>query len=236
MRKTTRILVSPAEFQKENLREDGSIGLEYMKILHKDFQIIANQLLNAGITDRRKRRTYIIDKRNEEFYWTVIAYFSRNRKFFDSPLLFNSEKASFDKGLILCGEHGAGKTFMFKVLNYLNTLIGLGGNNFTINFSKKIVEDFNKKGHESIQNYYLGQRYFDGIGEELEGKFFGKEEVMKLILEERGEAYANHQLKTFASTNFLEEGFARYGSKVESQVNQMFNLVYAKSTDFRKLQ
>lgn len=234
MSRLTKVQVSPEEFQKLNLREDGSFPQKFTNFVHRDFKILANELLNAGRLRKDKRKNYVIDDFNNEFYYTVLYYFSRNERFFKSPLIYDIENASFDKGLLLCGVNGAGKSFMFKTLNYMNSLIGLSGNNFAYNTSKKVVDEFNEKGHEAIKNYYKGQRYFDDIGAENEGNHYGKEEIFRLLLETRYESFIDNNMKTFGSTNYKQEDFLRYGRRAESRIYEMFNIVYAKSIDFRK--
>lgn len=224
-----RIDMSPEVFQEKFMQPDGSVKDKFLDILHHDFQIKAKELL------RPVQRSYIINKKNEEFYWTVMTYFARNKRFFDSPLLWNKDDASFDKGLMICGINGAGKTFMFRVLDKLSPLVRLVGNEFSTVWAQDVVTDFNQNGYKEIVNNYRGQRYFDDIGAESIGSNFGKEEIFRIILEARHRIFEETGTKTFFTTNLTEEEIEeRYGKRVDSRIYQMFNLIFAKSIDFRK--
>ncbi len=229
MKALTKIMTTPEEFLKNNLEEDGSIGGKLTKIIHADFQKVVKELL------RPMHRQYIVDESNQELYWTIICYFARDKKFFDSPLLLNKEHASFDKGLLIAGMPGGGKTLMFRVFEKLGELIALTNNRFAVVYSQEVVDSFNVDGHKNIQNFNRGQKYFDDIGAESVGSNFGKEEIFRIILETRHRLFVDKGTKTFFTTNFdLDAIESRYGKRVESRVHEMFNLIFAKSIDFRK--
>lgn len=217
--------MSSGQFLKQYGNEDGSIKRNFAKILHSDFQIIAKQMLKPmngsfEITD---------------FYYTVIQYFAKNEKFFDSPVLFNKENANFNKGLLICGANGVGKTFMFRGLHKLNPLLNMVDNGFAMSTSKEVISKFNVNGHKELQDYFKGQRYFDDIGSEEDGTHYGKSEVFRILLETRYDTFINTGDKTFFTTNLSVDDLAvRYGDRAESRIFEMFNLILAKGKDFRK--
>jgi len=227
--KLTKIAVTPSQFQEENYRKDGSVGGKLTKIIHEDFKFVAKDLLKP------MNKSFIVNKENEDFYWSLICYFARDNRFFNSPALFNKENASFDKGLLVAGNPGGGKTFCFRVLYKLGDLIDLTENRFQMVYSQEVINSFNVHGHKDIQSFSKGQKYFDDIGAESVGSHFGKEEIFRTILEARHRLFIDHGKKTFFTTNFsLNDIEERYGKRVESRMHEMFNLIYAKSVDFRK--
>lgn len=229
MNTLTKIEVTPEQFQRENYDPEGCVGGNLTKILHKDFQIVAKEML------RPMHRSFQITEENKFFYWSLICYFARDKRFFNSPALFNKENASFDKGLLIAGNPGGGKTFAFRALNKLGDLLSLTDNRFKVVYSQEVIDSFNVNGHKDIQNFKRGQKYFDDIGAESVGSHFGKEEIFRTILEARHRLFIEQGTKTFFSTNFdLKKIEERYGKRVESRVHEMFNLIHAKSLDFRK--
>jgi len=226
----TKIELTPSQFQQENYQSDGSVGGLYTSIIHKDFQKVAKDFLKP------MNKPFIVNDENAAFYWSVICYFARDKRFFNSPALFNKENASFDKGLLIAGNPGGGKTFVFRCLNKLGDLIDLADNRFQMVYSQEVINSFNVNGHKDIQNFSKGRKYFDDIGAESVGSHFGKEEIFRTILEARHRSFIESGTKTFFTTNLaLKDIESRYGKRVESRLHEMFNLIHAKSVDFRKL-
>ena len=225
----TKIAVTPAQFQEQNYLEDGSVGGKFTKIVHNNFQTVAKDLLKP------MQKSFLINDDNRAFYWSVICYFARDKRFFDSPCLFNKDNASFDKGLLIAGNPGAGKTFVFRVLYKLGDLLDLTDNRFQMVYSQQVIDNFNTDGHKDIKVLNKGRKYFDDIGAESVGSHFGKEEIFRTILESRHRLFVETGTKTFFSTNLdLKKIEERYGKRVESRLHEMFNLIHAKGDDFRK--
>lgn len=128
------------------------------------------------------------------------------------------------KGILLTGPVGCGKTSLMKLLLHIiphkkthkiipcrNTVFGFNHIGF------KTIEDY---GNE---NYYC----FDDLGIEPTGRHFGKDcNVMGEILLSRYDLFLKSKIKTHATTNLnakeLEE---RYGNRVRSRMRQLFNLI-----------
>lgn len=148
-----------------------------------------------------------------------------------------------EKGLILFGGVGCGKTTMMKLFT-ANPKASYG-----VKACREISSSFTKHGYESIAPFYGKQRSyknyfnhseygicFDDMGEEKNKKYFGNEvNVMEDILETR---YNNKNLwaLTHITTNLDSQQIEEiYGSRVRSRMREMFELVSFKDiNDLRK--
>lgn len=129
-----------------------------------------------------------------------------------------------NKGLLLSGPVGCGKTSLMRLLKFLVPY----QKPYSVIPSRNIVFGFNHIGFKVIEDYGNGQYFcFDDLGVEPTGRHYGKDcNVMGEILLSRYELFVNHNIRTHCTTNLnakeLEE---RYGKRVRSRMRQMFNLV-----------
>lgn len=140
-----------------------------------------------------------------------------------------------DKGILLSGPVGCGKTSLMKLLKYIVP----HRRPYSVIPCRNIVFGFNHLGYKLIADYGDSQFFcFDDLGVEPEGVYFGKDcNVMGEILLSRYELFKNHRVKTHATTNLnAQELEARYGNRVRSRLRELFNLIGfdAKSKDKRK--
>lgn len=133
---------------------------------------------------------------------------------------------SLQKGVLLSGPVGCGKTSLMKLLRYIIP----GKPTYEMIPSRNVVFSFNHLGFKSVQEYGDSGSYcFDDLGLEPYGRFYGKDaNVMGEVLLSRYELYrtTRGRLKTHATTNLnaaeLEE---RYGNRVRSRMRELFNLI-----------
>ncbi len=142
-----------------------------------------------------------------------------------------------DKGLLVIGPVGCGKTSILKLLNYIVPQY----RPYTVVPSRNIVFSFNHLGYKTIEDYGNSKFFcFDDLGAEPPGRFYGKDcNVIGEVLLSRYDLYlnSNKKIKTHATTNLnAEELEARYGNRVRSRMRELFNLIsFAKnSPDKRK--
>ncbi|WP_268225163.1 P-loop NTPase family protein [Sinomicrobium oceani] len=141
-----------------------------------------------------------------------------------------------DKGILLVGPVGSGKTSLMRLLKYIVPY----QRPYEVIPSRNIVFGFNHVGYSLIESYGSHGFYcFDDLGIEPAGRYFGKDcNVIGEILLSRHELLKKHKIKTHATTNLnateLED---RYGNRVRSRMKELFNLVAfpKRTTDKRAM-
>ena len=143
------------------------------------------------------------------------------------------EKLNIDpnKGILLSGPVGCGKTSLMKLLRYIVP----HQKPYEVIPVRNITFAFNNIGYKTIQEYGNSNFYcFDDLGVETTGRHFGKDcNVMGEILLSRYDLFVRtchpergRGVKTHATTNLnAQELEERYGNRVRSRMRQMFNLI-----------
>ncbi len=129
-----------------------------------------------------------------------------------------------NKGLLLSGPVGCGKTSLMKLLKFLVPL----QRPYMVFPTRNIVFAFNHLGYKIIEEYGNSLFFcFDDLGVEPIGRHYGKDcNVMGEILLSRHELFIKHHIKTHATTNLnAQELEDLYGNRVRSRMRQLFNLI-----------
>jgi energy-coupling factor transporter ATP-binding protein EcfA2 len=165
---------------------------------------------------------YIISEQNEQVYRNFI-------------LTLHEQK----KGVILMGNPGSGKTFLFDVMQKITHPMS------NLKFSKvnclDVVLSFNQNGHEVFNNYTKTNVLFDDLGTESKGIYYGdKIEVFEKFIQFRYDLFMNKGIKTHFTTNLTPiEISERYGLRCASRLNEMCEYLVlggnSNYTDNRKL-
>jgi len=203
--------------------------------LWRDFSRIYYQDNNVLFSD---------DKDSIENIKVVMMYFLKDESFFDCKHLTNLSDPSFDKGLLIIGNFGNGKTSIMKAIH--KALMTYRDHSFACYDANDVVNDYDAC-KESIdkdsfwRRITSGRAYFDDVKTEREGSNYGKVNLFKDILERRD----SRSLTTHLTGNYkhghpndlnaaLVEYGERYGGRVHDRLFRMFNIIEFKGKSFRK--
>lgn len=155
----------------------------------------------------------------------LTAYFLRDQTTCDQVQI------SLDKGLLLSGPIGCGKTTLITLMRYITQPV----NKYFIKSCRDISFEFIQDGYEVIHRYSKGKLYepstrnycFDDLGIENNLKYYGNEcNIMAEIILSRYDLYISRQLQTHITTNLsASEIEAYYGNRVRSRMRELFNLI-----------
>jgi DNA replication protein DnaC len=133
-----------------------------------------------------------------------------------------------NKGLLLSGPVGCGKTSLMKLLPQIMPY----KTPFEVVPTRNIIFEFNAKGYDVLTPYNQNEVFcFDDLGIESTGCHYGKDcNVMGEILLSRYDLFMqtslNRRTLTHITTNLnakeLEE---RYGSRLRSRLRESYNLI-----------
>jgi DNA replication protein DnaC len=196
--------------------------------------------------------------------YTLLSYFFKNEKFYDSPLLNQTiSKPDLNKGLLVVGGTGCGKTSTFKAIYKMlfklcttpvkfildvkgdlqpttryKPLFGFSTCNDVVSEYEGLNTAEEKKNFWN--KYTKGTRYFDDLTTEREASNYGKVNLFQEMFEKRSIDLP----KTIATMNYHDQSGSlkqtldylgeKYGFRVHDRLFQMFNIIELKGTSLRK--
>lgn len=181
---------------------------------------------------------FVIDEGNFRVVQMLIMYFTSDPEFTKM-----GKNYSLNKGILLTGPVGTGKTILMKVFDSWLHNVGFTDREFVITSTRTVERDFTEKGNEIIDYYGKGSYKsdftarvycFDDLGlESSSSKHFGNGyNVMAEVIMDRYDL----RLLTHATTNLVPEDFREiYGERILSRMYEMFNCVVIDGKDRRKI-
>jgi DNA replication protein DnaC len=174
-------------------------------------------------------KNFKIYEEDEVVLYKLCIYFIRD---FEACAKLNIDP---NKGILLSGPVGCGKTSLMKLLRHIVP----HQKPYEVIPARNITFAFNNIGYKTIQEHGNSNFYcFDDLGVETTGRHFGKDcNVMGEILLSRYDLFLQRKIRTHATTNLnAQELEERYGNRVRSRMRQLFNLIAfnQESVDKRK--
>ena len=163
-------------------------------------------------------KNFKIYEEDEVVLYKLCIYFIRD---FEACAKLNIDP---NKGILLSGPVGCGKTSLMKLLRHIVP----HQKSYELIPARNITFAFNNIGYKTIQEYGSSNFYcFDDLGVETTGRHFGKDcNVMGEILLSRYDLFLQRKTRTHATTNLnAQELEERYGNRVRSRMRQLFNLI-----------
>jgi DNA replication protein DnaC len=162
---------------------------------------------------------------DHEIITKLLSYFLNDEE------LSKKYNISLNKGIMLIGPVGCGKTSLMSIFRLLND----PEERFILKSCRDVTFEFIKDGYETIFKYSKQSfKYdnpktycFDDLGTENSLKYYGNEcNVMAEILLSRYDLFINRQMKTHLTTNLNSEEIEEiYGVRVRSRLREQFNLI-----------
>lgn len=182
---------------------------------------------------------YTIDEFNSSVIDSLVLWTARDAVFNDKE-----KGRHVDKGILLMGQVGTGKTDLFRLLKiYLNQYMK-SPYSFSYGVVWKFTAEFNKSGYESLDDQEKGNRYYDelcltntrtGFPEKEQAMHYGS----KLLIGEelimlRYNSFKSCAYQTHFSTNATGAELKNcYGERAYSRLTEMCNFLPLIGNDRR---
>ena len=204
------------------------------------------------------RRDFIETKDTLANIAPIIEYFVMDQHFFNRSQLITNVHAlelapSFEKGLLIIGGYGNGKTSIMEALQLVFDHYRMPMR-FKGYKAHDLVTEYERIGadrtYRESSKYQFYNRltkvrglYLDDVKKEREASNYGKVNLIRDILEKR---YDHKKGKTYITCNYregdaaynLEDALAEFGEKygghIYDRLFEMFNIIEFKGTTFRK--
>lgn len=188
---------------------------------------------------------FILDKNNEIVFELLCNYFGNDEKFISLANNIDVQNPSLEKGVLLAGNFGVGKTWFMKLFSQNQRQC------FIIRNAKMIADMFQSDGEESMNDFTnlhknpindagtffqpVSGLCIDDLGtEDIKVHFGNKKNVIGDIIEKR--YFNKHTGVLFHGTTNLTSGQLNefYGGRVVSRMREIFNFIELRGNDRRK--
>lgn len=191
------------------------------------------------------KKGFVVNNDNHAVFTLLCKYFSEDQTFVSFAAMAGVQNPSLDKGILLAGNFGVGKTFIMRLFSRNQRQC------FDVLNAKDIANEFESDGQEGVDGYVkktknpindascFYQTYrglcIDDLGtEDTKNHFGNKKNVIGDLMEQRYAA-GNCGVFLHATTNLTAEQMKEfYGGRVISRFREIFNLIELTGEDRRK--
>ncbi|MDT0690049.1 hypothetical protein RM549_09660 [Salegentibacter sp. F188] len=177
-----------------------------------------------------------ITPENQQITFSIFRYFLQLPNFNEFGVIKN--KAGLDKGLLVYGDYGVGKSTLFDAIHAVGKVVWKHTESTQLWFPSISTVHMLTRYYESqkdntsnfkLESYYHGKLYLDDLGKE--DKAYNREEIIGKLLFERH----RRKLKTFVTTNENPSAIAaRYGNHIGDRLPEMFNIIKWEGKSWRE--
>ena len=208
--------------ESEKIQWDANLIANYYLV---NFEETFNKHVKIG-------KNYLIDDVNRETIKTVCQYFANDPEFEKIK-----EGYSLNKGLLILGPAGTGKTHLLKNLQKNPRFI------YELINCSEVVTDFSCKGRGVLGKYsdrhdafrYTGYAFDDLGAEDIGANFSDKcETMLELLLSYYNNLNGNFFHIHITSNLTVSQIRERYGDRLASRIKEMFNVIKLIGDDRRK--
>lgn len=195
------------------------------------------------------KREFQVTKDSNDLLYTILCYFFKDERFFKSPCLIIPESTtpSFDKGLLIMGNFGIGKTSILLALEQIfkKYVIYNPHIHFKSTTANEVVIAYEKiKTAEEKEDFYFknqrGFKCYDDVKSEDVASNFGKVNLFEKILFLRDSKGS----RTIITCNFdhsfpndfdkgLDQFGTKYGGHIYDRILNNFNFIQGNGKSLR---
>lgn len=188
---------------------------------------------------------FVWDKSNEMIFMLLCFYFSNDFQFVSLGESMGIKGASLEKGLLLGGMIGVGKTWMMQLFGKNQRQV------FALKTAKAIADTFQSEGEGSLEQFITcpklpvndAQNFYhtkiglciDDIGtEELKNHYGNRKNVIGDLIELRYSAGNCGPMLHLTTNLTMPQVKEFYGDRVGSRLRETMNIIELKGEDRRK--
>jgi len=170
-------------------------------------------------------KNFALNQSDLPVLYKLLTYFLKDEK------TANKHGLSLEKGILLTGPIGVGKTSLINILKFFLK----NEDRYIVKTCRDISFEFIEDGYNVIHKYSRGINRqvavksfcFDDLGVEGSLKYYGNEcNVMAEIILSRYDLFISQKLITHITTNLSASEIEEiYGNRIRSRMREMFNLI-----------